>query len=380
MNLDYIKSKVVNLYSPVPPIKSGTANYFSYALDEIKSRNPDKVFNIVVNKRDYTAEIPIKIKECFVIDAIECDNSDHNILFIANNKWHKYCHRALARFDQSTQFSLVIHEPCCFMIVKEMCVEGYFPYCPQVFSIINSIDLGIDNNLPNDYFIVKRKNIHYSLEYNAVGLHWNINNATRIFVHSEFAATKISVDRKISRTRFSVYKHPKTIKSQGSKNSINKTINEVRFGIFGWIQKSKQTREIVKAFIDFLQRIPDKKSTSLYIVGEISDPVNYNPYDWVPKCLLKSKNIIIKGYLNDDEFDSVMSSMDAVVSLRYPSCGETSGVVEKSQSMGIKVIGNDYNAFSEEAFDYKVPTEIARLHDSLAEVMVQIYNKKTHNI
>jgi len=374
MNFSYINSKIIDLYSPIPPIKSGTANYFLYALDEIITRNKEKKFNIVIDKRDYEKHIPCKIKDCNIIDFSQCTNGNHKILFIANNKWHNYCHRTLGRLIDSSNFSLVIHEPCCYMIVKELCIQCYYPYSPEVLSIINSIDLG--NDSAHDYFFIKRKNIHYSCEYNTVGIHWNLNKAARIFVHSEFAATKISVDRNIPRTRFSLYKHPKTINSEGSKEAINKTINEVRFGVFGWIQKSKQTREIVKAFIDYLQKIPNKKSTTLYIVGEIADSVNYNPYDWVPNSLLKSKNIIIKGYVDDDEFDSIMSSMDAVISLRYPSCGETSGVVEKCISMGIKAIGNDYNAFAEEDFDYIVPTNSIDQHSALVNAFSCVYNDK----
>jgi len=67
----------------------------------------------------------------------------------------------------------------------------------------------------------------------------------------------------------------------------------------------------------------------------------------LPSKLGIGSNVKFHGRLSDERFKKLLSEMDLLISLRYPTMGETSGVVTRALQMGIPVIVNDIGWYSE---------------------------------
>ena len=116
-------------------------------------------------------------------------------------------------------------------------------------------------------------------------------------------------------------------------------------GVFGFIGPTKQIKKVISAIKEL---IAQKYRVKLLIVG-IGDDLNP-----LIKKLGVSEHIILKGYVNDDDFQTLFSVVDTVINLRFPSSGEASGSVLHAFSHGKATIVSDIAWFSE------LPAEIVK--------------------
>jgi hypothetical protein len=359
----------VQLATPVPPAKTGTAIYVKHFLQHYAEGSDPTTITILVDSEQYEMGVPHTCCGATVLDYRELDPYRPVWLFLANNSWHRYCHRMLACCDPS-QTTAVIHEPCCAMLVKELCDAHYFPYSPVLWNEILSLDLTND---------VARRAAAHGLplfpQYNTVGLHPRLRALKTIYVHSRFAKAKLMIDRGIPARNIVTIPHPpNSAKDIGNAESTGRVTpmsdDTIRFGTFGWVQSSKRTREIVVAYDRFLGTLDIAKRSKcrFYIVGEICDPDKYHPRLWDLEYARIGRELVLIGYAPDDQFDILVASMHCIFALRYPSCGETSGAFHKAKDVGATLVGNDYNAFAESTFDMTVSTDPLLEADELFDV------------
>jgi hypothetical protein len=64
-----------------------------------------------------------------------------------------------------------------------------------------------------------------------------------------------------------------------------------------------------------------------------------------------------------------MEESSLVFSLRFPSCGETSGPLYKANALGVPVVLSDYAAFAEESASYHVPVEKVLQHKEIVRIL-----------
>ena len=114
------------------------------------------------------------------------------------------------------------------------------------------------------------------------------------------------------------------------------------FGCFGHLNASKRIPQLVEAFQLVRARHPNAK---LLLVGPASPGFDANR--------LVTDGIERIDYVEEERLWSLMAACDACVSLRAPTMGETSGSVIRALSLGKPLVVSDVGSFSE------LPDEVA---------------------
>jgi glycosyltransferase involved in cell wall biosynthesis len=166
-----------------------------------------------------------------------------------------------------------------------------------------------------------------------------IQYADACIVHSEFARKRV----KKAFPELNVYQILHVLKGMNvvEKQPIEEG-KKLKIGIFGGIEKNKNVDVIINSLAGF------KTHTSLWeahIVGAVG-----NGCEDIPKLPSKvgiGKNVFFHWRPESEEFNTLLSDMDFVISLRYPTMGETSGVVARTMQMGIPIIVTNIGWYGE---------------------------------
>jgi glycosyltransferase involved in cell wall biosynthesis len=120
------------------------------------------------------------------------------------------------------------------------------------------------------------------------------------------------------------------------------------FGCFGHLNASKRIPQLVEAFGVVRKRHPNAK---LLLVGSASPGFDASRLD--------AEGVERIGYVEEDQLWSLMAACDACISLRSPTMGETSGSVIRALSLGRPLVVSDLGWFSELPDDValKVPVD-----------------------
>ena len=106
-------------------------------------------------------------------------------------------------------------------------------------------------------------------------------------------------------------------------------------GCFGHVNESKRVPQLLEAFGRWRRRRPDAR---LLLVGAISPRLaELDLPEWV----------IRRDYVPEDELWSLLAACDAVVGLRWPTMGETSAAAVRALSLGKPLVVTDVGAFRE---------------------------------
>lgn len=136
------------------------------------------------------------------------------------------------------------------------------------------------------------------------------------------------------------------------------TDDQVVFGVFGSLVRYKRVSAAVLAFAELRRRWPNAR---LVVAGHAGDP----------ELLAELRETIAQSgtagsvhfELSPDEarFDELILSTDAVISLRWPTAGETSAVMMQALGAGRAVIAGDLpqHRHLDPAFVWTVPTDPA---------------------
>jgi glycosyltransferase involved in cell wall biosynthesis len=131
-------------------------------------------------------------------------------------------------------------------------------------------------------------------------------------------------------------------------------------GSFGHVNESKRIPQLFEAFARLRARRPEAR---LLLVGS-----------WSPRfaALEAPAGVIRKDYVAEGELWRLLAACDAVVSLRWPTMGETSAAAIRALSLGKPLVVSDVGWFSElpDSVAAKVPVgegEIEQLERALEQ-------------
>ena len=103
-----------------------------------------------------------------------------------------------------------------------------------------------------------------------------------------------------------------------------------RFGVFGHLRESKRLFPVLKAF----SAVP---GASLLVAGEMGS----REFARSVEPLLSQPGVIRRGFAPEPEFSGLLGSVDVGINLRYPAAGETSGITIRLMGLGKPVIVTD---------------------------------------
>ncbi|HWC98574.1 MAG TPA: hypothetical protein VG456_17560 [Candidatus Sulfopaludibacter sp.] len=136
------------------------------------------------------------------------------------------------------------------------------------------------------------------------------------------------------------------------------------FGVFGYLRESKRLVSVMQAFAEVHRELP---GTALLIAGEFAS----TDLARAVEPLLGGAGLTRLPYLEEQEFWMAASAVDAAINLRYPAAGESSGIAVRLMGIGKPVLlteSAEVSRFPEGAC-IRIPSGAAE-SDSLREHMV----------
>ena len=126
-------------------------------------------------------------------------------------------------------------------------------------------------------------------------------------------------------------------------------------GIFGFLKPYKRIAESLRAFRRLVRVQPDAK---LILVGEPHPDLPLLP---MIRSLDLQASVRILGFTEIDDFVGYLSACDIILNLRYPTVGESSGTLLRSLGLGKAVLVSGVGSFREypDRICLKVPVDAA---------------------
>jgi glycosyltransferase involved in cell wall biosynthesis len=329
------------LFTPVPPVKSGTADYVGALLQTLPP-SVLRAYRIVcgVNVDDNTR---LLFERWPLIDAATCvlEPGDVAVYFIANNHFHRHVLAALRRHDSARRAISVIHDLQCGMNVLATCQSRSHGFDPEDIAEFISDEFGAgakEISLAAAGTVLGQR-----MQQLLLAQSLTLRKSDLIVVHSHYARLKLLCEYAPG-TRIPpivVAAHPDLVPQEPQLPP-----RRARFviGSFGWVSESKRTIELIRAFERFAHARPD---CVLHIVGQLPPPEYYDPVSVAARSTVADR-VSFHGYTDIESFNRMLGDVDLVVALRFPSCGETSGAINRASRLGAPLVTSDYAAFREE--------------------------------
>jgi glycosyltransferase involved in cell wall biosynthesis/SAM-dependent methyltransferase len=112
-------------------------------------------------------------------------------------------------------------------------------------------------------------------------------------------------------------------------------------GIFGFLKPYKRIAESLRAFARLIRVAPDAR---MILVGEAHPEL---PLDSLIATLNLSAHVRHIGFAPIEDFNGYLGACDIVLNLRYPTVGESSGTLLRALGMGKAVVVSDVGSFRE---------------------------------
>jgi glycosyltransferase involved in cell wall biosynthesis len=159
-------------------------------------------------------------------------------------------------------------------------------------------------------------------------------------------------------------------------------------GCFGYLNMNKRIPQLLEAFAAFRQSHPGAR---LLLVGAAAERFDLSRR---LERLGLADGVLREDYVAEERMWSLMAACDVLVNLRFPTMGETSGSVIRGLSLGKAMIVSDVGWFAELPDDvalkipvdeYEVPTLAAALklvtqcHEQLGSRALE-YVREEHNL
>jgi glycosyltransferase involved in cell wall biosynthesis/SAM-dependent methyltransferase len=112
-------------------------------------------------------------------------------------------------------------------------------------------------------------------------------------------------------------------------------------GIFGFLKPYKRIAESLRAFSRLIRVAPEAR---MILVGEAHPEL---PLESMISTLNLSAHVRHIGFAPIEDFNGYLGACDIILNLRYPTVGESSGTLLRSLGMGKAVIVSDVGSFRE---------------------------------
>jgi glycosyltransferase involved in cell wall biosynthesis/SAM-dependent methyltransferase len=324
-------------FSPLPPVKSGIADYSAALLEPLKKHAETTVF----------AEAPRDFQSsCF--DAI--------LYQIGNNPHHSFV------YDQAMKAPgvLVLHEANLHHLIADVTIrrDEWDAYLREV-----EFDGGA---AALDYALKHVRTLERGPDYDGVPMLRRILSKSRgVIVHSHCVEQSV---------RAAGFEGPIAVIPHGAwlpdndgfvyRERLGIDPATPLIGIFGFLKPYKRIAESLRAFRRLLKLVPNAK---MILVGE---PHVELPLSSLIQSLGLGASVRVIGFAPIDDFVGYLAACDVVLNLRFPTVGESSGTLLRSLGLGKAVVISNIGSFAEYPDDIclKVPVD-ATEEDTLFEYL-----------
>ena len=332
----------VAFFSPLPPAKSGIADYSATLLSEL------------TRLADVTA---------FSSRPANFDPGQFDIALyqIGNNAHHDFCYEMALEHSGVP----VIHEANLHHLIADITIRrgDWDGYMREV-----EYDAG-PSAMP---YAQRVRALEVGPDYEGVPMLRRLLSRSRgVIVHSECVRSAVRAygfDGPVARIPHGAWIPQADRNSFRTRLGLNETVPLI--GTFGFLKPYKRIAESLRAFQRVLRSEP---AARMILVGE---PHPEFPLRSLIHSLDLDAEVRILGFAPIEDFVGYIAACDIVLNLRYPTVGENSGTLMRSLGLGKAVLVSDVGSFSEYPDDVclKVPVDAAE-EDTLFEYLNLLVNR-----
>jgi glycosyltransferase involved in cell wall biosynthesis len=369
---------MIFLYSPIPPANTGTAVYMRSLLRHLEAAFGAEVFNHFVLAIDTCCEEDqISTAQVFGWQArdfrsILRSGDDICVYFLASNAYHHYCHAMLATHQQGRCIS-IIHDltagPCLHGI-QGFAGSPHAGLMDVAFSECGSRARAITRDFEHVHNLTKSFIC-------AQGI--TLARSDVIITHSYYAKAKLILDYGLSEEAermIAVCAHPEPDLPSNAAGAVapptSTTAPRFTVGSLGYYSPMKRFESIVQAWARFLERKPQARHSRLLLGGDISLESRARLVGFCPSPL--QQTIEFTAFLSEQNFVECLQGLDLLVALRFPTCGETSGVIAHAKVSATPIAVSDFGAFREEPAAFRISVTPAEEIAQLAEAFDKAFD------
>lgn len=301
----------------MPPAKTGIADYSEALVTELERLADVSVFDSPgkINARPFGP-----------------GDFDIALYHIGNNPWHDFVYEtALRHPGVAVMHEANLHHLIADLTIKRGDWDAYVAECEY------------NGGAAARERAMRARTLTIGPDYEAVAMTRRLLESSRgLIVHSNFVAQQMRGQGFAGPV--ATIPHGAWIPEvdrNGAREALGLDESNFLVGVFGHIKPYKRIAESLRAFRRLARLEP---SLRMILVGE---PHPEFPVGQMIRTLGLAEHVRVLGYAPIEKFVDYIAACDAVLNLRYPTVGETSGSLQRALGLGRAVIVSDAGAFSE---------------------------------
>ena len=208
-----------------------------------------------------------------------------------------------------------------------------------------------------------------------------LSKSDLVVVHSQYAATRLKFearpDARLPAIR--VGRHP-TMRArlfQRKARISGDPTATFTVGTFGFHTEIKRTTAIVECFAAFARQLPEAERSQVRLVlGGRPEPQIAAAIETICRDAEIRHLVELTGFLTEEDLDRRIADCDLCFCLRFPSCGETSGILARIRAAGVPVATTRFAAFAEEPATYQVSPLYEREPEDIMDILRSAYARR----
>jgi glycosyltransferase involved in cell wall biosynthesis len=310
--------KRIAWWSPLPPQGSGIADYSARLLEELRE---DYSITAVVAPGVGDGVIAPEGVEVADIDDYRAEEFALDVYHFGNHAgFHAYMHTP------------VIERPGLMVLHDPSLVDFYVNLCGGTRSPIYHEEIRFNSPENTPDWMTKKDQTWADLDRLELLLSKRVIDASLVtVVHSPWAKRRLGVRSPSARIEHS-WLGADLMERPLTSSEI------VTFAVLGGVTRHKRVLEVLDAFREVAR---DEVPARLVIAGRVDDEAYFSELQTFITANRLSEQVQILPRLEDKEFDDALLSCDVLISLRWPTAGETSSVMMRAFGAGKVVIASD---------------------------------------
>ena len=315
----------IAFFSPLPPARSGIADYSAALLEELRKLADVQVFTAKPANFDPAA-----------FDVI--------LYQVGNNAYHDFCYEAAIAHPGV----VVVHEANLHHLIADITIKrGDWDAYMRV--------VGEEGGPEALQYAQRVRALEIPPDYEGVPmLRGLLAHSKGAIVHSGCVETELrsaGFAGPIARIPHGAWIPETSRLNYRSLLGVDEATPLI--GIFGFLKPYKRIAESLRAFRRLLRLAPNAK---MILVGE---PHPDFPLQSLIQSLGLTPNVRVLGFQPITEFVGYLAACDIILNLRYPTVGENSGTLMRALGLGKPVIVSEVGSFHElpDSICLKVPVD-----------------------
>jgi glycosyltransferase involved in cell wall biosynthesis/SAM-dependent methyltransferase len=303
----------VAFFSPLPPAKSGIADYSAVLLDHLKRFADVEAF----------AAKPAQF---------EASQYDAIVYQLGNNPYHTFVYEMAMEHPGF----VVLHEANLHHLIAEMTIRrgDWDGYVREV-----EINAGEEARFFAHTYV---RTLQRGPDYDIPMLKPVLERSRGAIVHSAAVESELrglGYEGRVGRIPHGAWIVDADRMTYREKLGLDERAPLI--GIFGFLKPYKRIAESLRAFSRLIRVVPDAR---MILVGEVHEEL---PLESMIATLGLSAHVRHIGFTPIEDFNGYLGACDIILNLRYPTVGESSGTLLRALGMGKAVIVSDVGSFRE---------------------------------